>query len=262
MTPDRVVPLEGGFNFRDCGGYATVDGRRVHAGRLYRSGALARLTQSDVGRLHSLGLRSVCDLRRSDERALHPSPSFQPHVRRFEWETSTEASPIRDRAFASAATLDEARGAMHAMYRRLPHSLQPRLTGVFEALECAGEGAVVVHCSAGKDRTGVAIALVLDALGVPRETILADYEYTNVAVDLARHLLGAGEEGLGIAATAAPILALSPAARTAVLDAHRSYLEATFAAIESRHGTVDAYLQQELRITPQRLQALRAGWLT
>jgi protein-tyrosine phosphatase len=261
MTPDRILPLAGGCNFRDCGGYATADGRRVRAGRLYRSGTLQHLTPADIDRLHALGLRAVCDLRRSDERARHPSPAFAPHVRCFQWETSTEASPIRDPAFAAAASLEEARGAMYAMYRRLPWSLRPRFAGVFDAMAHAGEGALVVHCSAGKDRTGVAIALVLAALGVPRETILADYAYTNVAVDLERHLLGVGHEGVGIAATAAPILALSPAARAAVLDAHASYLEATVAAIEARHGSITVYLEDELRIPATRLDELRDRWL-
>jgi protein-tyrosine phosphatase len=218
MPAPRILQLGGSCNLRDFGGYDTADGRRVRRGRLLRSGVLHHLTPAAVTSLQTLPLRAVCDLRRTEERRLHPNPAFGPEVRRLEWESSVESSPIRERSFAASATVEEARAAMMAMYVRIPFVLQPRLAGVFEALGHAGDGAIVVHCTAGKDRTGVAAALVLAALGVPRSTLVTDYVLTNEAVDLRAHLLGERSSGVGLAATADPIRALPPVAREAVLE--------------------------------------------
>jgi protein-tyrosine phosphatase len=261
MPRSLVLDLPGSCNLRDYGGHGTRDGRRVREGRLLRSGVLHRLTPDALVALEALPLRTVCDLRRTEERRHHPNPQFGDRVRTFEWESSTESSPIRERRFAESVNAEAARAAMDAMYARIPFLLQPRLAGVFIAIANADEGASLVHCSAGKDRTGVAVGLVLDALGVPRETVMADYAHTNEAVDLRRQLLGRGDEGVGIAATAAPILALPEFARAAVLDAHPRYLAAAFAAIESRHGTVERYLIEELNLEPALLDELRGRLL-
>jgi protein-tyrosine phosphatase len=147
------------------------------------------------------------------------------------------------------------------MYERIPYLLQPRLAGTFAALAEVEQGGFVIHCSAGKDRTGVAVALLLEALGVPREQVVADYVLTNEAVDLAAQLLGSGSTGAGLADTADSILSLPPIARAAVLDAHESYIVASFNAIEARHGSVAAYLRDELGIGSKTIDALRARLL-
>lgn len=259
MPGSRVLDLTGSCNLRDFGGYATRQGPRVRRGRLFRSGVLNRLAPEAVHVLRTLPLRAVCDLRRSEERRLHPNPDFGPGVRTFEWESTAETSPIRDRRFAESASIEEARTAMVAMYRRIPFLLQERLAGVFEALAHAADGAIVVHCSAGKDRTGVAVALVLEALAVPRETVVADYVLTNTAVDLRRQLLGGDAIGVGMSATADPILALPPLARDAVLDAHPTYVLAALEAIETRHGSLERYLHDELSVDASLLARVRTN---
>jgi protein-tyrosine phosphatase len=262
MTAHRVLRLDGSCNLRDFGGYATAGGdARVRSGCLLRSGALDRLTPASVRTLQALGLRAVCDLRRADERTLRPSPDFGPRVRTFEWAATVESSPIRDRRFAESPSLEDARTAMTAMYRRIPFLLQPRLAGVFEALAHAAGGVVLVHCSAGKDRTGVAVALVLEALGVPRATVIEDYALTNVAVDLRRQLLGDPATGLGLATTADPLRALPAPALEAVLDAHPSYVAAALEAVDARHGNVARYLHDELHLDGALLRRLRANLL-
>jgi protein-tyrosine phosphatase len=222
---------------------------------------MSRLQPAAIEAIRSLGLRAVCDLRRTEERQRHPNPGFGPGVRQFEWNTSAETSPIRQPEFARSATADEARAAMTAMYRRIPYLLQQRLAGTFAALAQVEEGGFVVHCSAGKDRTGVAVALLLETLRVPRELVVADYVLTNDAVDLAAHLAEAGAAGVGLAATAEPILALPPIARSAVLEAHDSYILASLDAIEERHGSVEGYLREELGLGNGLLDTLRARLL-
>ena len=104
----------------------------------------------------------------------------------------------------------------------------------------------------------IAAALILAMLGVPRAQIVEDYLLTNTAVDLAAQLMRpAGAGGVGLAATAAPILALTPAARAAVLEAHPSYLLAMFDAIESQWGSVDEYLRVGLGLDAPRIEATR-----
>jgi protein-tyrosine phosphatase len=262
MTPARVLPLVGGCNFRDCGGYETADGARVRWGRLYRSGLLARLSAAAAAQVQALGIRAVCDLRRTTERALHPNPSFGAEVHRFEWDSEQESSPIRDQAFANSTDAAAVQAAMLTMYERLPFGLQPRLAGVFAALDHAAPGAAIVHCTAGKDRTGVAVALVLESLGVRRDEVVEDYTLTNTAVDLRSQLLGRDGSGAGLAATAEPILALSAMAQEAMLAARPEYILASLNAIDARHGSVRQYLLDELALEPAMLERLRERLLT
>ena len=259
--PDRLFDLPGSLNLRDFGGHATRDGRCVRRGRLLRSGGLKNLSTGAVESLRRLPVHTICDLRRTEERALHPNPSFGPGCRVFEWATSTETSPLRDRQFVEAASMDVARTAMVGMYARLPYLLQPRLRGAFDAIVHAGEGATIIHCAAGKDRTGVAVALVLESLGVPRETIMDDYLQTNTAVDLEARLHERNAAGAGLATTASPILALPDVARRAVLEAHPTYLQAAYDAIEARDGSVARYLERELNVDASMLTELRSRLL-
>ena len=264
MTATRILPLLGGCNFRDFGGYPAADGAAVRWGRLYRSGVLSRLTAGDLDTINGLGLRMVCDLRRTDERAHNPNPDFGTAVTTLSWQTETETSPLRNERFISADSRETARAAMHEMYVRLPFVLRPRLRGVFEGLQksCPEAGAFIVHCSAGKDRTGIAVALILTALGVPRDVVIEDYALTNTAVDLRQQLLGQGATGAGMAVTAAPVLALSEPAREAILAANPDYIVASLDAIDARHGSVLAYLDAELGVDLVAIERLRESLLT
>jgi protein-tyrosine phosphatase len=247
MTPEhftlnRVPSLERACNFRDFGGYDTRDGRRVRWGRLYRSGSLTQLTDPDRSRIGALGIRAVCDLRRLDERSRHPDPEFGPGVTHLCWDEPGEASPLRGESFSQSVGGAEARAAMVWMYAQMPVTLVTRVRGMFAGL-LQGPGApMILHCTAGKDRTGFAAALLLSALDVPRSVIFEDYVLTNRAVDLRVQLLEAGQAGLGVTVSAEPILALPREAQDAVLAADADYLGAAFAALEAAYGSVDAYL--------------------
>ena len=257
MIATHLSTLAGSCNLRDVGGVSTVDGRRVRRGRLLRSGVLTRLTPAAVRELQALPVRAVCDLRRTEERERHPNPSFGPDVQQFEWDSTVASSPIREPGFVRSESVDAARAAMVAMYGRIPFLLQSRLAGAFRALAHARDGATIVHCSAGKDRTGVAVALVLEALGVPRDAVVADYVLTRQAVDLRRELFGDDATGAGLAANAAPFRALPEFALDAVLDARPEYILAALAAVEDRHGTVERYVFDELGLAPTMLADVR-----
>jgi len=164
VIAERVLPLEQASNFRDIGGYMTKDGRTVRWGKGYRSGAMPLLTEADYALVGQLDLDSVVDLRSMDERQV-------------------SADEIDDRTGALFLANDYGMktlmggiqtGDGENMYRGMEKLLAPQYRALFKRL-VAGDGAVLYHCSAGQDRTGIATALIYDLLGVDRETILKDY---------------------------------------------------------------------------------------
>ncbi len=258
-TPDsadaphaRVLALEGARNFRDLGGYTTRDGRRVRWRQLFRSASLGSLTLRDQARLEALGLRVICDLRASDERAKEP----------VRW--ATTAAPrllARDYALdlsmlASVLTQPEvgpveARGAFRVLYDSLPQRFVESYRALFAAL-LAGETPLAFNCSAGKDRTGVGAALVLAALGVPRATIVEDYLLSN------DHYRAGPEVEAAMSGRHGPwLLQLRPEMLQLMLSVDASYLEAAFAAVERSHGSVEGYLESALGIDRGARRVLR-----
>jgi len=256
----RILPLPSACNFRDFGGYETRDGRRVRWGRLYRSGAMFQLSPSDLEQVRALGVRAVLDLRRADERQSLPNPSLGAEVVERSWEEEGDASPLGGRSFTGSVDRAVVRRAMIGMYEDMPLRLRSRLRGVFEGLRQAAGAPVILHCMVGKDRTGLAAALVLSALGVARERVFEDYLLTNEAVDLEARLVQGSGGGLGLAGSSHYLQLLPPEVRAAVLEAHADYLQASFASIEGEFGSVDAFLEAALGVdTPTR--AALAGWL-
>lgn len=170
---ERLLPLEGGRNFRDLGGYAAADGRRVRWGRLYRSGVMTGLTAGDLSYLSALGIESVCDLREARERQAEPSPFSglgAPDISAFGYEMDLASL----RPLLAAQTREEAVAAFADGYVHMLSLLSEHFTDMFRRM-VEGETPLAINCSAGKDRTGVASALLLSVLGVSRESVIADY---------------------------------------------------------------------------------------
>lgn len=164
MVAERRLALQQGSNFRDLGGYVTQDGRTVRWGKAFRSGAMPLLTDADQALIGGLGLDAVVDLRSIEEREL-------------------VADTIDDRTGAMFLSNDYSMRTLFAgfqqnggetMYKGMEVLLVPQLRSLYRRI-MADEGAVLYHCSAGQDRTGVATALLYDLLGVDRETIVRDY---------------------------------------------------------------------------------------
>jgi protein-tyrosine phosphatase len=181
-SPSRLLPLIGAYNFRDLGGYATVDGSMTRWGRLFRSDTLHQLTTADLEVLRSVGLATVIDLRTGTEVAekgrglLQSEPVSYRHL-----SVMPEEKRDPDARRPSLAELDLA-----SVYLGWLESGRPALV---EALTIMGDPAtypLVFHCAAGKDRTGVLAALVLDIVGVERQTIVEDYALTATRLDLIR----------------------------------------------------------------------------
>ena len=257
---ERLLPLERGSNFRDVGGYPAAGGKHVRWGLIYRSGATPLLTDADFRYLARLGIAADIDLRSTEERQIAPD--------RLPRKTGA-LYLARDypgaEVFAPAATSGRSDASPVNLYRSWLVSLAPQFRDVFRQL-LARNGDVTYHCSAGQDRSGVATALVLSALGVPRDVILADYHLSTKdrrpenempRIDPARY------PGNVVAAYYVRAQAAGRPARTRPLyDASGvALLQQTFDEIDARWGSVDAYLDQELGIDARDIARLRAAYL-
>jgi len=179
---DRHIPLVGAKNFRDFGGYITADGNHVKTGVLFRSDVLAELTADDFNKIAPLGIRNICDLRRDNERGRAPTNwvcDASVKHRHMPLLTSKGEHTLEKLVTASGASRspEAAREFMVSIYLRLIGEPQARqyFRQLFELLAHPDELPLLIHCTAGKDRTGVSCALILWVLGVSKEDILQDY---------------------------------------------------------------------------------------
>ena len=258
-TAERVLPLEGGRNFRDLGGYVTAEGRRVKWGKLYRSGSMAALTPADYDYLSNLGIRVVCDFRATGERNAEPN-KWQEVAKLDYWTRDYEVSfgELR-KVLASQPTAEQAKAAMIAGYKQLPYEQAPSYRELFRRL-AAGQTPLAFNCSAGKDRAGTAAALILSALGVPRETVVEDYALTDKVANL-RRVYAAGASNANATTRdrqgSGSLQQRSPEVIEAVLRSDPEYISAALTAIEERHGSIVKYLEDELAVTARDLQVIR-----
>ncbi|MDQ1228632.1 tyrosine-protein phosphatase [Sphingomonas sp. SORGH_AS_0879] len=246
----RVLPLQGGRNFRDLGGYRTLDGRTVKWGLLYRSGQMHDLTPADYAYLQKLGIRTVCDFRDTRERTGEPTnwPAGQkPKVLSDDY--ALDMSGMMLPGDPSTWTHEQVVAAMTATYPKLLDQFRGQYRRMFAEL-LAGNAPLAFHCTAGKDRTGVAAALLLSALGVPRATVIEDYLLSN------QHMAPPPAHPTGFWAK------LSPEAARTFAGVDRRYIEAVFAVTDRHPGGTMGYLKDELGVDPARIAKLRGLYLT
>ncbi len=212
-------------NLRDLGGLVGAGGRRIARGQLFRSSHLHALAAEDEPALVALGIRTVVDFRGVDERQLALSRGLRPDT--FERHLPIEPRGLGAlREMRKAGTVDEAAVVelMHGAYRRFVLQHAPVFASLLACLQEPARLPLVFHCTAGKDRTGMAAALILLALGVPREVIVADFMISNER--------------------------WQPTETTrdwTVLSRVRAcYLDTAFATMAGQWGSIDAYLHQAL----------------
>ena len=176
--PTRSLPFTGASNFRDLGGYTGHGGRTVKWRQLFRSDHLAALTQQDQALLAQLGITRAVDFRGQAESAAHayalPGVAYHPLV----IEPTVVQRALALQKAGHQLTAQDAVALMQETYRGFVHDNAPRFAELFRLL-LASDAPLVFHCTAGKDRTGFAAALILLALGVPRDVVMQDYLLTN-----------------------------------------------------------------------------------
>jgi protein-tyrosine phosphatase len=248
----RQVVLDGANNFRDLGGYATRDGRHVKTGVLYRADSLAKLSDADLQRLGALHLRSVYDFRSPEEVRLAPDrlPAGANYVALPIGTPELNIAALRDDILAGR--LDKVQLPDSYADIALDHAATYRQW--FADLLNPAQAPAVFHCTGGKDRTGLAAALFLYALDVPRETIMQDYLATNY------YTHDYIESTLWKARVASYFRVDGDRFRT-LMGARAGYLDKTFAAIIARYGSIDNYLQQALGLDAAAREQLRALYL-
>lgn len=259
-TPNapRIGPFfvtEGIHNLRDYGGYAVPDGGRVRDGLLFRSGQHMEASDSDLEVLHRLDIRTIIDLRGVSEREGFPCRrhrSFAAQVIAHDGETSN-SPPHEGGGGTITMTQQRARERMLAVYTRMPvnPAMIAMFTKYFNALD-ENDGGSLVHCFAGKDRTGIAASLLLHVLGVHRDDVVTEFLRTNDAPT--RHVL----ERQSLPRMEAHYGEIEPEALHNLMGVLPEYIETYFAEIIRDHGSIDAYLGARLGVDEARKARLRA----
>ena len=238
IADSRVIEFDGIHNFRDYGGYRARAGQLVR-GRLWRSGQHAGASAADLARVRDLGIATVIDLRGDSERAAFPCLRHEDFAGDVLFHPGETASLQGQAAHAEAAdairTPDDARDRMIRLYG--------------EALALR-DGASLLHCLAGKDRTGLGVALIHHLLGVHHDDLVADYLLTNSAGNI--------EARIAAQSHSLSDMGLSEAAMRVVLGVEAVYLDTAFGAIAERHGSIEAYAQTVLGIGPEQIAAMEA----
>jgi protein-tyrosine phosphatase len=254
LVAERLLPLEGAQNFRDLGGWPAHAGRRVRWGRVFRSDSLSELTAADLARLERLGLRLVCDFRGDAEVEQEPNrlagrapfaywrqPLGDRSVQPAEWRRRFESGDFGE---IDASWLTRS-------YRGMIDDCAREIGAVFRRL--AGEQGLpaVLHCTAGKDRTGVAAALLLLLLGVPREHVIEDYAltglYTGDRIRSAERFFR--ERGI------------EPSRVRALLGSEPSTLSAALDHLDEVHGGAERWARERAGLAEDELVALREALL-
>jgi protein-tyrosine phosphatase len=244
----RVIPLVAVHNFRDLGGYPTVDGRQTRWRTLFRADGLYRLTPRDADLVVALGVRTVVDLRTEKEVAHRGMFPVSSHA------VTYHHLPIIDATWGETATLETEDVVEFLVwaYRQMLEVAAPRFADAMRLLAGNGTLPAVFHCAAGKDRTGLLAALVLGALGVDDALIAADYALTERA--MRRLVEWARVHQPELAATyermPARFAAADPRAMAIILD-----------DVTSRHGSIRNYVR-EIGVDPDSVEVLERELLT
>ncbi len=250
--------LSGATNFRSLGGLPAAGGRHLRPHVLMRSDRLSSLTDDDWHLLARTGLATICDLRSAAERAEHPTVApAQFGIREVHCEIRNDlrADPTLALELAGDPTARGAERLMIEIYRRFPRYMGPTLRSVVDLL--LGDGApLLVHCSAGKDRTGFVVAMLLHALDVPGQLVRDDYLASRGWAGGQFHRASLAER----LRLLVPPAALESAV-DAVLDVRDSYLDAALAAVTREFASIDQYLASEAGLDAQRREQLRSRLL-
>jgi protein-tyrosine phosphatase len=249
----RRLALEGAYNFRDLGGIRTQDGKALRWGQVFRSDTLTHLTAADYSRLNTIGIGLVCDLRTREERKTDPtewregSPVFVLAPVSEDDKGASQNSNLQDSLQSGKVSAEVGKKIFEQFYIRMVFDSASKFGAVLRAIETSDRPSMF-HCTGGRDRTGITASMLLNILGVPRETILGDFVLSTQYLDENKRspLVAGAAPG----SVYAEVLRLQP-----------RYIEAVFKAIDERYGSFDQYRRTALHLTDADVVALKTRLL-
>ncbi len=248
----RQVKLQGAVNFRDLGGYQTADGHHVRWGTVYRSADISKLTDSDMLVLKSRHVQRVVDLRGTQESKQAPDrlPEGADYILCPAGSDNTMTDWMKE---LGSIKTESGGDSMMRVYYSKTEFLADRYRPFFgKLLDKPGDEALLFHCTAGKDRTGIGAALFLYALGVPYEKIVEDYTATNYY---------RSSENLKMQKTMEQAMHMPEPVAAAMMQARKEYLVTTFDGIRKQYGSIDNFLQGPMGLDAGKIKELRAKYL-
>lgn len=269
----RNIEISGMNNFRDLGGYPTVDGRTVRWGKLYRSDHLYNADEKGLERLKSLGIHTIIDYRSNDEIRKYPNPALDPSVRTCRLDPDAHAAELAAQFASSKEAEDEnlvrkvteqkekgllagRDGIVLEQYRNFisrPQS-QRAFGEMLRIVARPDAAAVVQHCRGGKDRTGFGAMLLLGILGVEREHLIADYMLTR------ENRLARNENKMAVYRTLTSDQTVLNYLLS-FIDTKPDFIEASLNEIEEKYGGIRTYAVKELHVTELMIHRLQALYL-
>jgi len=247
-------------NFRDLGGLKNRENKKIKPKKLLRSGELSRVSSADQQQLLDLyRLDKIVDLRSMDEVAERPDIVFETieniHIDIFK-NIHEEGAGLSD--FVKLGSGEKAKSYMHNLYQMMTTNKvsQMGFAQVIETvLSVAPENSFLFHCFAGKDRTGISAALLLETLDIPRELIYQDYLETNkLRIQENQEILQAAQNQ---GASPAVLEAL-----TIALNVKSEYLDTFYQTVNKEFGGIQSYLKNELKLSPSMKRDLQHLLLT
>lgn len=260
--PARIIDIPGVRNFRDMGGYVNDEGRALGHGRLFRSGHYAEIDEPSAALIAQHNITTVVDFRSGPEKERMAITWHTP------WQPRYVDNPIGGNAAAWIKDLfdrlsntpfpaKELRDQFIVAFQTMPIANASGLKRLFDVLiDDDDGGAALFHCTAGKDRTGIAGALIMTALEMPEDAVFEDFLLTNEAVDLNARAVEVAAQVSERAGRS-----VSPEAVHPLIGVEADFLKAAFGVMADKHGSVDAYLTDAMGLTEERRAALQSRLL-
>ena len=257
QDPSRIE-VTGSRNLRDLGGYHTMDGRQIKKGVLYRSDNLGQISKADLEKIAALGVKTEYDLRGEAERKSSPPrlPKIVPVkvVTLSVFYQGLEPWMTARKILEGDVEEGEFHDVMVESYRSYVLDFRSQWSTLLKGLAEPGTLPALIHCTYGKDRTGVAVAIVLTSLGVPREEVMEDYLLSNKFWE-------SKTDTYSCLANCASCFRTPRSEVRALMEVRPEYLDAAFEAMDEKYGSFEGYLHEGLEIDGATLERLRSALL-
>jgi protein-tyrosine phosphatase len=245
ITAERVIPMRNLCNFRDLGGYYNENNRQTQWGKLYRSSSLGEAKRPDMEILNRLGIKTVIDFRSEKDRFLNPNKYLSPHIVNLPLR-SNPTNLFFDRILSGKMKRGDVLIYLQDITSYLLEYNLDYYTKFFNILSDKNNYPILMNCYMGKDRSGIAAALVLAALDVDWEQIVDDYVLSDELIDYNSVLFNAGSYTPEIQEI-----------MTAMIRTHRETIDYTFRKVIKEYGSINNFMEKELDLTPQKKEKLK-----